>query len=205
MAARRAAARATTASDLPHHGAAYATATVRAENKTLARGTQLQVCSQLRLSLLLSLSRVIPGRVECPKRARERVCMQRRSWGQLADASAMAGGGRAACEQACMTLTEKTQHTWGHKDADGREPPYELHGTTHSELKNHGDYSKATVRATNKSLTPGTQALMTLTDHSQWGHADESARKAVRAHQTARLNTVGGRRAVVREGMCGCG
>jgi len=47
MAARRAAARATTASDLPHHGAAYATATVRAENKTLARGTQLQVCSQL--------------------------------------------------------------------------------------------------------------------------------------------------------------
>lgn len=101
-----------------------------------------------------------------------------------------------------MTMTEKTQRTWGHKNAHGRDPPFELRGTTHSELKNHGDYSTATVRAANKSLTPGTQALMTLTDHSVWGHADDDARKAVRAHQTARLNTVGGRHAESCEREC---
>ena len=71
MAASRAAGRATTASDLQHHGAAYSTATVRAENKTLARGTQLQVwgveCTGRRHKLAVSEHEsLVTHRLPCP-------------------------------------------------------------------------------------------------------------------------------------------
>jgi hypothetical protein len=47
-----------------------------------------------------------------------------------------------------MMMPEHTQRTWA---------PLQSRDTTAAELKNHGDYSAATVRAPNRSLATGTQ------------------------------------------------